>query len=209
MKQPILRYYILIGLTLLSTVGWAQSESPPRSRLELGRKTPASSVAQGKNLSFLRNQTAGSLDRNVTVKKNAAINQYFRSTMLAGNARTGNTTSVETAKPTLAETRQTTTEEVKKPDEKLFFNEKISVSNVYPNPANDYAEFDYQLSPASGDVKVLIYNVLGAPVAEYGFDKSERILKIGTRDWSNGVYFYQLSVNGKKVATKKLLVRHH
>ncbi|WP_266367136.1 T9SS type A sorting domain-containing protein [Tellurirhabdus rosea] len=195
---------------LLSTWGWAQTESPPKSRLDMGRK-PATvgRVITSKNFPFLKHPTVSSMDRSVKVKPSAAINQYYRTSMLSGTTRTGNTTAVETSKPVIAEARQATTEELKKVDEKLFANEKVSVSNVFPNPANDYAEFDYQLAPAAGEVKVLIYNVLGAPIADYAFDKGERKLRIVTRDWSNGIYFYQLSVDGKKVATKKLLIRHN
>jgi hypothetical protein len=51
-------------------------------------------------------------------------------------------------------------------------------------------------------------NVLGAPIAEYNLDRNDRKVRIVTRDLSTGYYLYQLSVDGKKVATKRLLVRH-
>ncbi len=88
----------------------------------------------------------------------------------------------------------------------MFANEHIAVSNVYPNPASEGAEIDYQLT--NGDARLTLLNILGAPVAEYTLDPNDHKLHIATRSMETGVYFYQLSVDGRKVATKKLLVRH-
>jgi hypothetical protein len=43
---------------------------------------------------------------------------------------------------------------------------------------------------------------------EFTLNKNDRKLRVNTRDMPTGLYFYQLSVDGKKVATKKMLVRH-
>lgn len=88
----------------------------------------------------------------------------------------------------------------------MFANEHIVVSNVYPNPASESAEIDYALT--SGDAKITLLNVLGTPVAEYTLDRNDRKLRIPTRTMETGVYLYLLSIDGRKVATKKLLVRH-
>jgi hypothetical protein len=43
---------------------------------------------------------------------------------------------------------------------------------------------------------------------EYTLNKAERKVRVNTKDMPTGLYFYQLSLEGKKVATKKMLVRH-
>jgi hypothetical protein len=101
-----------------------------------------------------------------------------------------------------------TTENAESDDNLMFANEHIAVSNIYPNPANDYAEIAYQYTGSVNEAKLVLINVLGSPVAEYELAKNDRKLRIATSDMMTGYYFYQLSLDGKKVATKKLLVRH-
>jgi len=95
-----------------------------------------------------------------------------------------------------------------KAEELLYVSDKISVSNVYPNPASEYAELDYSISPDLRDAKLVFYNVLGSQMQEYTLNKAERKVRVNTKDMPTGLYFYQLSLEGKKVATKKMLVRH-
>ncbi len=93
-------------------------------------------------------------------------------------------------------------------EEQLYTSDKITVSNIYPNPANDQAELDYTISPSLRDARLIIYNVLGSQMNELPLSKTERKIRVDTREMPTGLYFYQLSVDGKKVATKKMLVRH-
>ncbi len=59
-----------------------------------------------------------------------------------------------------------------------------------------------------GSASITLLSILGSPVAEYTLDRTERKVRLQTRDLPTGYYFYQLSVEGVKVATKKLLVKH-
>ena len=90
----------------------------------------------------------------------------------------------------------------------MYTSDKLLVSNIYPNPASDWAEISYQITGPVSDARLVLINVLGSPVAEYPLEKNDHKIRIQTGDMMTGVYFYQLSVDGKKVATKKLLVRH-
>lgn len=221
MKQTLRIYCCLLGLLLATASLRAQTDSPNRSRLELGRKTTAPSataatrVIHSRNFPFLKHPAAASLDREVSLSKNSAINAYYRSLLIApapqkanSNPRAAQAESTATASTATSEIRPVISENVKA-DEMMFASDRISVSNIYPNPANDIAEIDYQVSSGVGEAKLILLNVLGAPVADYVLDRNDRKLRIITRDMNTGVYFYQLSVDGKKVATKKLLVRHH
>ena len=95
-----------------------------------------------------------------------------------------------------------------KAENRLYASDRLWVSNVYPNPADDVTEVDYQVNGPVNEAKLILLNVLGAPIAEYNLDRNDRKVRIVTRDLSTGYYLYQLSVDGKKVATKRLLVRH-
>lgn len=149
-------------------------------------------------------------DRSETTRKNKAINEHYRSLLMAQPVAktTGRAATAETnALPATADTRQAPEQEGKT-ENRLYANERMWVSNVYPNPADDVTEVDYQISGSVGEAKLILLNVLGAPVAEYGLDRGDRKVRIVTRDFATGYYLYQLSVDGKKVATKRLLVRH-
>ena len=94
-----------------------------------------------------------------------------------------------------------------KNDPYLFQGDRIYVSHLYPNPAVDFAQVDYQFSGNNQEVKITIYNVLGLVMKEIDLDKDDRSVKISLRELNSGLYMYQLLVDGKPVATKKLMVR--
>ena len=97
---------------------------------------------------------------------------------------------------------------MRRPEDLLYASERLTVSNIYPNPAHDVADLDYQFNTNVGSASITLLNILGSPIAEYTLDRNERKVRIQTRDLPNGYYFYQLTVEGTKVATKKLLVKH-
>ena len=94
-----------------------------------------------------------------------------------------------------------------KNDPYLFQGDRIFVSHLYPNPAVDFAQVDYQFSGNNQEVKIAIYNVLGLVVKEIELDREERSVKISLRELNSGLYMYQLLVDGRPVATKKLMIR--
>ncbi|MBC3784494.1 T9SS type A sorting domain-containing protein [Spirosoma utsteinense] len=218
-----MKQYILIGfltgllmatIPLRAQVALRDSDARKGSRLELGRtastrKTTAP-LLNSRRFSMAPEPVLSGLDRSVTTRKNKAINEHYRSLLMATPvAKSGaRTASAEaTNAPAPAEAR-TAPEQEGKVENRLFTNERLWVSNVYPNPADDVTEIDYQMNGAVGEAKLVLLNVLGAPVAEYGLDRNDRKVRIVTRDLATGYYLYQLSVEGKKVATKRLLVRH-
>ncbi len=208
MKKTILKYILLTCFSVLAlTDASAQSDSNRnKSRLNVGKKTTVGS-------SVTLSKIPRSLDRSINLRPSSAINAYYRSILLspgtnntAGTANKNRTTG-ELPAVAAADSRPNL-EETAKSEDLFFVSEKLRVLNAYPNPANDYAEIDYQISGNIGSAKISLYNILGANVAEYDLDKNERQLRIQTREIPTGVYFYQLLLEGKKVATKKLLIRH-
>lgn len=142
-------------------------------------------------------------------QKPMALNKFYR-TLLFSNTSTAESTAVSNTEAIEknSEKRNPSTEATVRVEEQLYTSEKITVSNIYPNPASESAELDYAMSGDIRDAKLIFYNVLGTQIQAYSLSKNDTKLRINTREMSTGLYFYQLALDGKKVATKKMLVRH-
>jgi|GEM_PF-2906289 len=90
-------------------------------------------------------------------------------------------------------------------DDVLFSNEVISVMKVHPNPATIVAYLDYNMS-AKVQAKITISNLLGKVIDEFPLQEGEHKLKIPASNYSSGIYLYTLSINGKAMKTKKLVI---
>lgn len=188
------------------TLGWAVAQaqtSGSRSRLDMPYKKKVNAVEKS-----FSNRSNVIEYKPLSVQKPQAMNSYYRSLLFANeSAPLAVKESVQVSVPT--ERRVNSFDDREKVAEgQLFSNDKLTVSNIYPNPASEYAEIDYNVKPSLRDVRLIIYNVLGSQVKEYTLDKGEKKLLVNTREMPTGIYFYQLSVEGEKVATKKMLVRH-
>ncbi|RIV21630.1 T9SS C-terminal target domain-containing protein [Fibrisoma montanum] len=217
MKQYIL-FGLLIGLSLVAPPLQAQTAARDSdvqksgSRLELGRSSvsrPASKSLRSSYFSIAPPPALSSFDRLGAPRKNTTINEYYRSLLVAPTAAKPAARSVVAeSTPSVVSESRAVAEPESKVEERMFANDRISVSNIYPNPASEFAEIDYQINGPVGDARLTLLNILGSPIAEYSLDQNERKIRIQTRELATGYYLYRLSLNGKIVATKKLLVRH-
>lgn len=82
----------------------------------------------------------------------------------------------------------------------------VAVS-AYPNPASGKVTVSFSGAEGSGNA-VVIRNLLGATVKEIAVDGVSGKVSFDAADFTAGVYFYSVVVNGSAVATKKLVVRH-
>lgn len=90
----------------------------------------------------------------------------------------------------------------------LFYNDKMRVSNLYPNPVDKIAIFDYNLDMNSeAKTKIVFQNVLGSIISEYELQKFEKKIKISTESLNPGVYFYTLQVDNQNLVTKKFIIK--
>ena len=89
----------------------------------------------------------------------------------------------------------------------LFSNDRVWVSHVYPNPALDFVDIDFQIASTVREVRLTFYNVLGQEVKDVALEKDQKSMHIPLRELNSGMYMYQLSIDGRSVATKKLIVR--
>jgi hypothetical protein len=190
---------VLIGVVILSNTALAQVEKG-KSRLDIGKKPTTTAKAPLQKTAFVSKP----MPSEVRLNKPSVVNQYFREALLNGSR------PVVVSKTSNSEIPATNDRSVGTDNnDKLYSSEKITVSNIYPNPANDYATVDYIISGNVNEASMSFYNLLGHEVANYELDKNDRKLKVQTTSWDSGIYLYQLVVDGKKLVTKKLLVRHN
>ncbi len=95
----------------------------------------------------------------------------------------------------------------KKPRTILLKNKNIQISNVYPNPVNDFAAIDYNIINDDKEVKILVHNVLGGTVGEYELNSIDKSLVINTEELKPGVYFYSVFIDNDNAITKKFIIK--
>jgi len=214
--MKFLQKYILGGLLVLTSVmsvqdANAQTENKYKSRLDIKPKQKTSTSTS--TVSSLRKSTfsyfqpyANTLDRAIRVQRSTAINQYFSNSLLSQQSAKAVTKNEVVSNNVLAETIRT--EEALSAEEHLFSNEKLWVSNIFPNPADDHADINFNISSQVSEAKITFYNILGSEMKEEILERDQRKARISTKDWPNGIYLYQLTADGRSLVTKKLLVRH-
>ncbi len=75
---------------------------------------------------------------------------------------------------------------------------------IYPNPANDFVNFDVEMQNVQS-ASIVIYNMMGQEVVRQYIKDSH--VSINVSDLTDGIYFYSLIVNNETVKTNKLVVR--
>ncbi len=212
MKRPLPTFLLLAVLLAQIPVSrvFSQTEAKSRpqaeSRLDVKPKAHSTAAPSAKSgfFSFFRKSSK----QDINPKRSLSINQYYRNLIASQSTRptTKSTPAEPVAPPTSVSVERG--EEQQVVNDKLFSNDRLTVSNLYPNPADASTTVDYAMSGSGNQAKLAFFNALGNPVGDYEFDRNERRMNIVTEKWPNGVYFYQLSLDGRTLATKKLLVRH-
>jgi hypothetical protein len=76
---------------------------------------------------------------------------------------------------------------------------------VYPNPANNELTIEYLLEEGEkGEIRM--YNSLGLKVNEYNLSNSSNSRKINLNEYSSGLYFYKIMVDGVVIKNDKLSI---
>lgn len=82
-----------------------------------------------------------------------------------------------------------------------------SISEVYPNPASNYVNIDYQLTTNVKEASVRVFNLLGAEVKSASLVNNGNKLSMDISNLESGIYFYSVLVNGDVYKTRKLVVQ--
>jgi len=80
-------------------------------------------------------------------------------------------------------------------------------SDAYPNPANSYTSFDYNLQGNFQKAKLIVHNILGSVVKEIEFASGIGKLDVNTSDLIEGLYFYTVYINNEALITRKLVIK--
>lgn len=202
--------FMMLTLSMSGLNTFAQTDNRHKSRLDIKPKTKTAPVLFKKATFSFFQPTFLSLDRGINYQRSKVINQYFTNSFLLqpikNQAVKAESLAVQSV-VAVAE-KENKLEEFISSEDRLFSSDKLTVSNIYPNPADDFANIDYVINSQVGETKITFYNVLGNEMKEDILDKDQKKLRVSTREWNNGIYLYQLSSEGKSLVTKKLLVRH-
>jgi len=77
---------------------------------------------------------------------------------------------------------------------------------MYPNPTAGITYVAYDFASAT-DVEVRVYNAVGAVIFTTSeFNVTNGKIEIDGRDWSNGVYFVQVT-DGRRVSNNRLIIQ--
>jgi len=87
-------------------------------------------------------------------------------------------------------------------------NNNYLFSNVYPNPANNFATFNYSYAANVNNAKIVVADLLGKVILSIPLSNKEGKTTIDTKNITNGIYVYSLQLNGRNVNTKKLIINH-
>jgi hypothetical protein len=85
--------------------------------------------------------------------------------------------------------------------------ELYTISEPYPNPANQFVKFDFDFNQAA-QAKLKIYSLVGSLVKEIEVTEQSGTLQIETDKLQEGFYFYVLSSSGKELKTGRFIIRH-
>jgi len=83
---------------------------------------------------------------------------------------------------------------------------QVMFSDPRPNPARDFALFDYQLPSGTNSARLVVRSLTGLVVMEIPIDVMGSRLRLETSGLKNGIYLYTLEVNERVITTKKLVV---
>lgn len=215
-KRINIAILLLIGILSIQ-VGYVFAEQPKGSRLNIkpvAVKKKALSFSKGKSVIGFK-----ASEGNFDLKPANTVKLYFTNYLTSRNLSKPTVKEQQASKPVaISEVAYTTpakatssTEEEAEPGERFFTVEGLTISNIYPNPADDAGNFDYSFSGNNyKEVKIDFFNVLGSPMnVSVVLEKFERKTRVSLKEFPNGFYFYQLIADGKTLATKKLLVRHY
>ncbi|OFY82953.1 MAG: hypothetical protein A3F72_03340 [Bacteroidetes bacterium RIFCSPLOWO2_12_FULL_35_15] len=84
-------------------------------------------------------------------------------------------------------------------------NKKDRKIKVYPNPSTGSFQLNYSLNEGEyGELKIV--DIAGRLIDQYNLNVNENILTVYQNTLSNGVYLYQIIINGKVVNADKLVI---
>lgn len=93
-------------------------------------------------------------------------------------------------------------------DEHFYTDACLTVSYLYPNPANEQVTLRYEVQ-RQVQANIQIRDILGVEITSYRLPMgaSPNELRIPTLHYKAGIYYCTLNVEGKNVASQRFMVR--
>ncbi|MBU0765800.1 MAG: T9SS type A sorting domain-containing protein [Bacteroidetes bacterium] len=95
------------------------------------------------------------------------------------------------------------TVDVQQDEQDIISKENVNFSSPYPNPAGTFTQFNISF-PDNSNALILVYNILGKQILNTPV-RSSGTIRLNTSTLTRGVYFCSLIVDGKTIATRKLV----
>ncbi len=80
------------------------------------------------------------------------------------------------------------------------------LGNAYPNPFDNITTIKYQTPDSCNKPKLEIYDITGRLIFSYNLNKGKSMLSISSANFENGVYIYQMVIDGIIIEQKKMIV---
>ncbi|MDP3462783.1 MAG: T9SS type A sorting domain-containing protein, partial [Bacteroidales bacterium] len=81
-----------------------------------------------------------------------------------------------------------------------------NILQIFPNPAGDYCIIEYDLSMFEGETNIAITDLYGRNLLSFNPENTHTQKTISLAGFSAGVYFVNLSINGIRKESVKLIV---
>jgi hypothetical protein len=78
---------------------------------------------------------------------------------------------------------------------------------VYPNPANEVLNINYELSTGAEKAEVAIFNTIGEVVYQTTVSADNKAMKIDVRNFDKGLYVIKIVDNQGNAQNQKVLVQ--
>jgi hypothetical protein len=88
---------------------------------------------------------------------------------------------------------------------KIYYDQSILL-NCFPNPATNKITFSYQLEDKASSTEIKVTDMFGRLIKNVQLQVGSNSTEEDLSGFANGIYFYTLSVNGRNVGTKKLII---
>jgi hypothetical protein len=85
-------------------------------------------------------------------------------------------------------------------------NVRNEVSQPSPNPAFNSTVISYSLTNPNAVARLKVYDLLGQEVRNYSLQNQAGQISLDVSQLQGGIYFYSMVVDGKTIATRRLVV---
>ncbi len=85
----------------------------------------------------------------------------------------------------------------------IYFQDDTYLGDNYPDPFNGKTLIPCFV-PENTEAKIIINDIFGRKIAEYGVKQGENNIEIDLSKWNSGIYYYGLVINGEIIEYKKM-----